>query len=77
MSNAFTQYDIADLSSDPLYILLAREDEDGFDEEPLESIYLSGLARTRQETERRIDGRDMMGCSPFEQAEHDMGVHAE
>lgn len=77
MSNAFTQYDIADLSSDPLYILLAREDEDGFDEEPFESVYLSGRARTRPEIERRIDGRDHMGCSPFEQSEYDMGVHGD
>ena len=62
-------YEFADVSSDPLHILLAREDDDGDD---LESFYLAGRSSARPEVERRIDGTDMRGASPFELAEYEM-----
>ena len=62
-------YELADMTSDPLHILLAREDDDGDD---LESCCLAGRCLARPEVERHIDGTDMMGCSPFELAEFEM-----
>ena len=62
-------YELADMNSDPLHILLAREDDDGDD---LESYYLAGRCLARPEVERRIDGMDMRGASPFELAEFEM-----
>lgn len=59
-------YELADMNSDPLHILLAREDDDGDD---LESYCLAGRCLARPEVERRIDGTDMRGASPFELAE--------
>ena len=61
-------YELADMTSDPLHILLAREDDDG----ELESYYLAGRCLARPEVERRIDGTDMRGASPFELAEFEM-----
>jgi len=58
-------YELADMTSDPLHILLAREDDDGDD---LESFYLAGRCLARPEVERRIDGTDMRGAPPFETA---------
>ena len=63
-------YELADMTSDPLHILLAREEEDDGDE--LESFYLAGRCIARPEVERRIDGTDMRGASPFELAEFEM-----
>lgn len=62
-------YELADMNSDPLHILLALEDDDGDD---LESFYLAGRCLSRPEVERRIDGTDMRGASPFELAEFEM-----
>ena len=62
-------YELADMNSDPLHILLAREDDDGDD---IESFYLAGRCLARPEVERRIDGMDMRGASPFELAEFEM-----
>lgn len=62
-------YELADMNSDPLHILLAREDDDGDD---LESYYLAGRCLARPEVERRIDGMDMRGASPFELVEFEM-----
>lgn len=62
-------YELADMNSDPLHILLAREDDDGDD---LESYYLAGRCLARPEVERRIDGMDVRGASPFELAEFEM-----
>ncbi len=59
-------YELADITSDPLHILLAREGDDGDD---LESFYLAGRCLARPEVERRIDGTDMSCASPFELAE--------
>ena len=62
-------YELADMNSDPLHILLAREDDDGDD---IESFYLAGRCLARPEVECRIDGMDMRGASPFELAEFEM-----
>lgn len=62
-------YELADMNSDPLHILLALEDDDGDD---LESFYLAGRCLSRPEVERHIDGTDMRGASPFELAEFEM-----
>lgn len=68
MSNA---YDIADMSGDPLYILMCREDDE-LEAEVLESAYLAGNARARTAEGDRYMPRDRLGAAPYELAQLDM-----
>ena len=73
MSNA---YDIADMSGDPLYILMCREDDE-LDAESLESAYLAGNARARTAEGDRYMPRDRLGAAPYELAQLAMGPRAD
>lgn len=64
MSNAYA-YDIADMSGDPLYILMCREDDEDAAEE-LESRYMAGRSvRSHSEPERYV-AHDVLGAAPYE-----------
>ena len=63
MSN---QYDIADMSGDPLSILLMREEEDECEMDVLESRYMAGRSvRSHSEPERYV-AHDVLGAAPYE-----------
>jgi hypothetical protein len=57
-------YELIDVTTDPLYILMMREeDEDECDS--MEERYMAGTHRARSSEAERTHG-DMLGASPFE-----------
>lgn len=58
-------FDIADCTTDPLALLIAREEGDELEAEVMESSYLAAMNRTKT-SEREREQVDLLGASPAE-----------